>query len=39
LTLKNQNKIPIDLTHKEIFIIFVCFLSMFFFGFGFNCII
>ncbi len=39
LTLKNQNKIPADLTHKEIFIIFICFLSMFFFGFGFNCVI
>ena len=39
LTLKNQNKIPIDLTFKEIFIIFICILSMFFFGFGFTCVI
>lgn len=39
LTLKNQNKIPVDLTYKEIFIIFICILSMCFFGFGFNCLI
>ena len=39
LTLKNQSKIPVDLTYKEIFIIFICFFSMFFFGFGFNCVL
>lgn len=39
LTLKNQDKIPVDLTYKEIFVIFICILSMFFFGFGFSCVI
>ena len=39
LTLKNQKKIPIDLTFKEIFIINICIVFMFLFGFGFNCII
>lgn len=39
LTLKQQEKIPIDLTQKEFFFIFICILSMFFFGFGFNCVI
>jgi len=39
LTLKNQNKIPNDLTQKEFLIIFICIMSMFMFGFGFNMII
>ena len=39
LTLKNQNKLPNDLTQKEFLIILICVLSMFFFGFGFNMII
>lgn len=39
LTLKNQNKIPADLTYKELFVIFICILSMIFFGLGFNMVI
>ena len=39
LTLKNQKKIPNDLTQKEFIIILICVLSMFFFGFGFNMIL
>lgn len=39
LTLKYQNKIPADLTYKELFIIFICILSMVLFGLGFNMVI
>ena len=39
LTLKNQNKLPVDLTYKEFFIIFICIISMVLFGFGFNMVI
>jgi len=39
LTLKNQKNMTVDLTFKEIYIIFICLFSMFFFGYGFNCII
>ena len=39
LTLKNQKYLTIDLTFKELYIILICIFSMFFFGFGFNCII
>jgi NADH:ubiquinone oxidoreductase subunit 4 (subunit M) len=39
LTLKNQDKLPVDLTYKELLIIFICVGSMFFFGFGFNMIL
>lgn len=39
LTLKHQDKLPVDLTFKEIFVIFICVGSMFLFGFGFNIII
>jgi NADH-quinone oxidoreductase subunit M len=39
LTLKNQNKAIIDLTLKELLIILICILSMFFFGLGFNMMI
>lgn len=36
LTLKHQDKLPIDLTSKELLVIFICFGSLIFFGFGFN---
>lgn len=36
LTLKHQDKLPIDLTFKELSIILICFGSLIFFGFGFN---
>jgi len=36
LTLKYQDKLPIDLTSKELLVIFICFGSLIFFGFGFN---
>lgn len=36
LTLKHQDKLPIDLTVKELFIILSCFGFLLFFGFGFN---
>ena len=39
LNMKNQNKLPIDLTWKDFFIIFICIFSMFIFGFGFNIIL
>jgi len=39
LNMKNQDKLPIDLTIKEFFIIFICIISMFLFGFGFNMVI
>lgn len=39
LTLKNKDYLVVDLTLKEIYIILICIFSMFFFGFGFNCII
>lgn len=39
LTLKNQDKAVIDLTLKELLIILICVLSMFFFGLGFNMMI
>jgi hypothetical protein len=39
LTLKNQKYLTVDLTLKEAYIILICIFSMFFFGFGFNCVI
>lgn len=39
LNLKNQDKLPIDLTWKDFFIIFICIFSMFIFGFGFNVVL
>lgn len=39
LNLKNQDKMPVDLTWKDFFIIFICVFSMFIFGFGFNVIL
>jgi hypothetical protein len=39
LTLKNQKYLTVDLTFKEFYVILICIFSMFFFGFGFNCII
>jgi hypothetical protein len=37
--MKNQDKLPVDLTLKDFFIIFICMFSMFIFGFGFNVIL
>ena len=39
LTLKNQNHMTVDLTWKELYVVFICIFSMFFFGLGFNCVI
>jgi hypothetical protein len=39
LNMKNQDKFPIDLTIKEFLIIFICVVSMFLFGFGFNMVV
>src|SRR5215217_6862773 len=39
LTLKNQKYLTVDITLKEAYIILICIFSMFFFGFGFNCVI
>lgn len=36
LTLKFQDKLPVDLTSKDLLIIFICLGFLILFGFGFN---